>query len=139
MIYSRINLSKTYYKKDILDWEILKEPDPSVLNNIYITYCRHKKFESVMPIFDSEYFDCDVIGYFHENDLVAFSLIRVYDTENIEAIQFAWDYNNPELRTGVESLKVECAIYKELGYKYYYLGDAAEYKQIDGYEELGPA
>lgn len=139
MIYSRIDLEKTNYKKDALDWEFLKEPDPLVLNNIYVTYCKHKKFKSFMPIFDSEYYDCDVIGYFHKQDLVAFSLVKLYDDKNVEAIQFAWDYKNPELRLGIASLKVECAIYKQLGYKYYYLGCAAGYKKIDGYEELGPA
>lgn len=138
MIYSRIDLTKTDYSKDLLDWRFLYNPDPDILNTIYISYCRHKKFKSFMPIFDSEYKTCDVIGYYYNDELVAFSLIRVYDQENAEAIQFAWDYKNPELRLGIESLKVECAIYKEMGFKYYYLGTAAGYKKIDGYEELGP-
>ena len=51
---------------------------------------------------------------------------------------FAWNYKNPVLKLGIESLKNECAIYKNKGYKYLYLGQAAEYKKIDGYEELGP-
>ena len=94
-----------------------------------------------MPIFDSEYLDesNDVIGYKHNNKLVAFSLIRRHDKDNIEAVQFAWDYVNPKLRLGIESLKNECAIYKARGFKYLYLGEAAEYKKIDGYELLGPA
>lgn len=93
-----------------------------------------------MPIFDSEYTDSsnDVIGYYHHNNLVAFSLIRKYDCVNIEAIQFAWDYKAPSLKLGIKSLMNECAIYKKLGYKYLYLGEAAKYKKIDGYEELGP-
>lgn len=91
-----------------------------------------------MPIFDSEYLDNEVIGYRHDGKLVAFSLIKIHDNENVEAIQFAWDYANPELKLGIKSLKNECAIYKARGYKYFYLGAAAKYKQIDGYEELGP-
>ena len=94
-----------------------------------------------MPIFDREYRDdCnDVIGYHYNNEFVAFSLIRKHSDNDIEAVQFAWDYKNPELRLGTESLKNECAIYKSRGFKYLYLGEAAEYKKIDGYELLGPA
>ena len=93
-----------------------------------------------MPIFNSEYTDLknDLIGYYDKEKLIAFSLIRIHDRENIESIQFAWNYENPKLRLGIKSLKHECALYKKMGYKYYYLGQATEYKKIDGYEELGP-
>lgn len=136
MIYSRINLAKTNY--DLLkNYQILHTPDPEQLEKIYNQYCIHKKFKSVMPIFPEEYFDSknDVIGYYDVGELVAFSLIRKYNNENIEAIQFAWNYENLSLKLGIKSLKNECALYKKLGYKYYYLGEAMEYKkQIDGFE-----
>ena len=91
-----------------------------------------------MPIFDNEYMDNDLIGYYHNNELIAFSLIKIHDNENVEAIQFAWNYKNPELHLGIASLRHECAIYKEQGYKYFYLGYADEYKkQMDGFEILG--
>ena len=108
---------------------------------IYKKYCVYKQFSSVMPIFESEYTDSNnyVIGYFDENTLVAFSLLRKYDNENVEAIQFAWDYNKPKLRLGIESLKHECAFLKRLGYKHFYLGYSDKYKNIiDGHEILGP-
>lgn len=142
MIYARINLSLTNYSTSILDWQYLKNPDITQLNRIYKTYCRYKKFASVMPIFDSEYTDSrnDIIGYFANNELVAFSLLRKYDLENVEAVQFAWTYSNPNLRLGIKSLKQECAIYKRLGFKFLYLGQADEYKkEIDGFEILGSA
>ena len=94
-----------------------------------------------MPIFDSEYTDSkiDVIGYFDQTVLVAFSLIKKYDHDNIEAVQFAWTYHDPKLRLGIRSLEHECALYKKLGFKYLYLGEANEYKKrIDGFEILGP-
>lgn len=94
-----------------------------------------------MPLFDGQFYDpkVDVIGYKHNTKLVAFSLIRRYDSESAESIQFAWDYSNPELHLGINSLKTECAIYKARGYRYLYLGEAHNYKsQIDGYELLGP-
>jgi len=145
MIYSRIDLEKTNYKTN-LDWKKLNLWPPhsdlnfDTLNSIYTKYCRYKNFKSVMPIFDSEYIDManDVIGYYHNRKLVAFSIIRKHNPQNAEAIQFAWDYENPKLKLGIESLKHECAFYKDKGYKYLYLGEAAEYKKIDGYEELGP-
>ena len=95
-----------------------------------------------MPIFDSQYTDpnTDIIGYYTNNKLVAFSLIRKYDEFNAECVQFAWDYEQPEIRLGIETMKHECALYKSLGYKYLYLGSADEYKkEIDGFEILGPA
>ena len=110
------------------------------LQKIYKTYTEYKKFDSVMPIFNSEFLDINniVIAYNNQNDnTIAFSLLRCYDEENVEAIQFAWDYKNPELRLGIESLKHECAYLKNRGYKYLYLGQTDDYKtEIDGYEVL---
>jgi hypothetical protein len=44
-----------------------------------------------MPIFDCEYQDThnDIIGYFDQDELVAFSIVRKYDHNNVEAIQFS--------------------------------------------------
>jgi hypothetical protein len=112
------------------------------LNGIYHRYCVHKQFRSVMPIFDSEYYNDrnDIIGYYDQEKLVAFSLIRRYDEDNIESVQFACDYENPRLRLGIESLKTECAIYRDRGFRYLYLDYAHEYKKnIQGFEILGPA
>ena len=141
MTYARINLHQTDYST-IGNAKRNPKPNISQLNKIYTVYCRYKKFKSVMPMFDSEYTseDTDVIEYYHEDKLVAFSLLRIYDQDNVEAIQFAWDYANPELHLGIKSLRHECALYKKLGFKYLYLGGADEYKkQIDGFEILGPA
>jgi hypothetical protein len=87
---------------------------------IYRQYCEHKQFDSVMPLFEQQFRDVgtEIVGYFSNRRLVAFSLIKLYDRDNAEAVQFAWDYANPKLRLGIESLKNECAIYKARGYKY---------------------
>lgn len=140
MIYARINLEKTNYTIFQTNWEFICNPNIGALNKIYTQYCRYKKFPSVMPIFDREYQDSwnDIIGYFDQGELVAFSIIRKYDYKNVEAVQFAWTYHNPKLSLGIESLKHECALYKNLGYQYLYLGGADEYKsKIDGFEILG--
>jgi len=141
MKYARIDLAKTSYA--LIDhWGYIDKPNIALLNNIYLQYCRYKQFKSVMPIFDSQYLDAntDVLGYYHDGQLIAFSLIRKYDQHNAECAQFAWDYKNPELRLGIETLKHECALYKSQGYRYLYLGGADEYKrEIDGFEMLGAA
>lgn len=139
--FARIDLSKTNYSTDAVDWYYIKQPDPAVLDDIYRTYCIYKHFASVMPMFHSRYFDpmTDVIGYREEGRLVGFSLIKRYDDKNALCDQFAWTYHNPRTRLGIESMKAECAIYKARGFDYLYLEQAHLYKQqIDGFELLGP-
>lgn len=141
MLFTRINLEKTNYQEMTSGWQFLQQPDISQLDQIYNDYCRYKKFKSVMPIFSSMYKDStiDIVGYFDQNQLVAFSLIKKYDTANAEALQFAWTYHKPELNLGIKSLIHECALYKRLGFKFLYLGEFAEYKQkLQGFEVLGP-
>lgn len=141
MIYARINLKDFNFNMiEEAQWKILSQPQFSLINDIYVKYSKHKNFKSVMPIFESELHDTsnDVIGYYDKGTLVAFSLIRRYDSKNAEAIQFAWDYKNPKLRLGIKTLEHECSIYKSLGFEYFYLGEAAEYKKIQGFEILGP-
>ena len=141
MLYARVDLSKTNYQ-ELDNYCFITNPNIEELDKLYIAYCKHKKFRSVMPIFAVEYTDTnsDVIGYYDNNKLVAFSLIKRYSDAEAECVQFAWDYANPKLRLGMSSLKNECAIYKRLGFEYLYLGGADEYKKgIDGFEILGPA
>ena len=138
--FARIDLSKTTYPATV-SWQYLHKPNIKQLNDIYRTYCIYKHFASVMPIFDSQYLDpmTDVIGYYEEDRLVAFSLMKRYDDHNVLASQFAWTYHNPKTRLGVESLKTECAIYRGRGFQYLYLDQAHLYKQgLDGFEILGP-
>ena len=138
--FARIDLRKTTYKATVA-WEYLREPNIAQLKDIYRTYCIYKHFASVMPLFDSQFTDAmtDVIGYKEHNELVAFSLMKRLDDQNVLASQFAWTYNNPRTRLGTESLKTECAIYRDRGFEYLYLDQAHLYKQgLDGFELLGP-
>jgi hypothetical protein len=138
--FARIDLSKTNYESTV-KWAKLVYPDIDQLNSIYKDYCKYKRFASVMPIFDSRYTDpmTDVIGYYDSDKLAAFSLIKRYDHKNALCDQFAWNYQNPKLRLGIETLKTECAIYKAQGFEYLYLEQAHLYKQsMDGFELLGP-
>lgn len=143
LLHARIDLEKTNYSLlNENNWAIITNPDVVQLEEIYKKYCQYKKFPSVMPIFDSEYTDPknNIVGYYDNSELVAFSIIRKHDNQNIEARQFAWTYHRPSLRLGIKSLEHECALYKQLGFKFLYLGQADEYKkQINGFEILGPA
>jgi hypothetical protein len=137
--FARIRLEQTTYTP-VVDWEYITEPNIPVLQDIYRTYCIYKHFASVMPLFDSQFTDAntDVIGYKEDGKLVAFSLMKRYDSKNVLASQFAWTYHNPRTRLGIESLKTECAIYRERGFEYLYLDQAHLYKQgLDGFEILG--
>jgi hypothetical protein len=138
--FARIRLEETQYQPTT-DWYYITEPDIAQLNDIYRTYCIYKHFASVMPIFDSQYrdLDTDIIGYLDAGELVAFSLMKRYDNHNVLASQFAWTYRNPKTRLGIESLRTECAIYRQRGFKYLYLDQVHLYKQsFDGFEILGP-
>jgi hypothetical protein len=142
MTYCRINLSKTNY--NLLDCAkviVSKKENFDKLITIYRDYCRYKQFTSVMPIFLSEVMDTDtdIIGYYDNNQLVAWSLLKRFDGQSVECVQFSWNYLTPRLRLGIRSIEHECAYYKQLGFEYLYLGETSEYKcQFDGYEELGP-
>lgn len=137
--FARIDLSATTYQPTV-DWYHIAEPDIPVLQDIYRTYCIYKHFASVMPLFASQFTDpmTDVIGYRDQGQLVAFSLMKRYDDHNVLASQFAWTYHNPRIRLGVESLKTECAVYRDRGFQYLYLDQAHLYKQgLEGFEILG--
>ena len=138
--FARIDLSKNTDQATV-KWAYLRNPNIAELRNIYKTYCIYKHFASVMPLFDSQVTDpdTDVLGYYDNDLLVAFSIIKRYDNENALCAQFAWNYKQPKLRLGIESLRTECAIYRERGFKYLYLDQAHLYKQgITGFELLGP-
>jgi len=141
--FARINLSQTNYTTTV-DWQYITKRDADTLaklDAIYRSYCIYKRFASVMPIFHSRYLDpmADIIGYYDDGELVAFSLIRRFDAHNALCDQFAWTYHKPKLRLGIETMKSECAIYKEQGFKYLYLEQAHLYKSdMDGFELLGP-
>ena len=138
--FARINLEKNTDQVTV-KWSYLENPNIAELQDIYRTYCVYKHFASVMPLFDSQFTDpdTDVLGYYDNDSLVAFSIIKRYDDKNALCAQFAWNYRNPKLRLGIESLRTECAIYRERGFKYLYLDQAHLYKQgITGFELLGP-
>ena len=141
MKFCRINLSKTNYQRysESERWTWISSID--IVGDIYRDYCRHKQFSSVMPLFLSQFQDDrnDLHVFYDGDQMVAWSLCRRHDDSHVESLQFAWNYKKPDLQLGKLSLEHECAYYKNLGYKYLYMGESADYKsQFDGYELLGP-
>jgi hypothetical protein len=138
ILYCRIDLAKTNYTV-LESARIIADPDLAELKEIFKKYCYHKEFPSVEPMWDSEFTwpHNDVIGYYNSTKLVAWSVVTKYNSDDVYSVQFAWDYANPDLRLGIKSIESECAHYKRLGYRYYYLGEAYKYKEkIEGFEIL---
>lgn len=140
--FARINLDQTCYQPTVR-FEYLQATADIIerCQAIYRTYCIYKHFASVMPLFESRFTDpmADILGYYDGEDLEAFSLIRRYDDLNALCDQFAWTYHRPRMRLGIETMKTECAIYRERGFRYLYLEQAHLYKaEIAGFEILGP-
>lgn len=138
MSYCYIDLKETDYNAAECDYKLFLPHDKVPIDkmlDIYQQYADHKKFESVWPIYKEEFVakQNDIIGYYDQNRLVAWSMMYKINADAVEALQFAWDYKNPKLKLGIQSMKTECAIYKSLGYKLIILGEAHEYKkQVDG-------
>ncbi len=137
--FGRIDLCKTDYRPST-DWALLDPPPAAELLRIYRDYCRHKHFQSVIPIAPERFTEpgTDVIGYRHQGKLVAWSMLRRWGTHSVLSDHFAWDYRDPALRLGVASLETECAIYRDQGFQWMYFESVEPYMlDIEGFEILG--
>ena len=138
--FGRIDLQETHYVSD-LDWCLLRPVPVNDVQRVYRDYCLHKHFQSVMPLVPGRLTDAntELIGYYDRDQLVAWSMYRVWDDENLLSDHFAWDYRNPRLRLGIRSLENECAIYRDRGYRWMYFEAVEPYMlDIQGFEILGP-
>lgn len=135
-MFCRICLSRTDYKE--IDYKLLSAEDFPIIESIYNQYCEYKNFKSLVPLFIEEFENpmTDIIGYYDNHNLVAFSLIYLYPSKkSCMAEQFAWNYHNKKLKLGYRSIRSECARYKRLGYDYLYLGEVTDYKsELQGFE-----
>lgn len=138
--FGRINLEQTHYVSDI-DSSILRPVPVNDVQRVYRDYCAHKHFQSVMPLIPGRLTDpsTELFGYWDRDQLVAWSMYRIWDDENILSDHFAWDYRNPRLRLGIRSLENECAIYRDRGYRWMYFESVEPYMlDVQGFEILGP-
>lgn len=138
--FGRIDLWATQYTSD-LAWQLLDPVPVNDVQRVYREYCAHKHFLSVMPMIAGRLtaLDTEIIGYHDQNQLVAWSMYRIWDAENVLSDHFAWDYRNPRLRLGIRSIENECAIYRDRGYRWMYFETVEPYMlDLQGFEILGP-
>lgn len=138
--FGRIDLRETRYVSD-LAWERLHPVPVNDVQRVYRDYCLHKHFLSVIPLVPGRLTapDTELIGYRDRDRLIAWSMYRIWDAENVLSDHFAWDYRNPRLRLGIRSIENECAIYRDRGYRWMYFEAVEPYMlDIQGFEILGP-
>jgi len=139
MKFGRIDLTKTTYNI-ILDAHLLNPVPIDEINRVYKVYCLYKNFKSVMPLVPGRFTipGTEVLGYYNRDQLVAWSMYRIWDSKSIVIDHHAWDYSNPKLRIGLRSLENECALYREQGYQYMYFESIEPYMlNLQGFEILG--
>jgi hypothetical protein len=139
MKFGRIDLTKTTYNI-ILDAHLLNPVPIDEINQVYETYCLYKNFKSVMPLVPGRFTipGTEVLGYYDQNKLIAWSMYRIWDSKSIVIDHHAWDYSNPKLRIGLHSLENECALYRDRGYRYMYFEFITPYMMdLQGFEILG--
>ncbi len=136
-MFCRIRLKDTNYQ-EYHNYRILDGSSFNRCLEIYKQYVTYKKFKDIVPIVVEEFElpHSDVIGYYDGNELVAFTLAyRFKSVNSVWADQFAWNYKNKKLGLGHIANKSEIALYKRLGFDYFYLGESSDYKaKLDGYE-----
>lgn len=137
--FGRVDLNMTPYTAD-LDCQLLRPVPVAEVQRVYREYCLHKHFRSVIPMVPGRLLDIstEIIGYHDRGRLVAWSMYRIWDDENLLSDHFAWDYRNPRLRLGIQSIKNECAIYRDRGFRWMYFESVEPYMlDIKGFEILG--
>jgi hypothetical protein len=137
--FGRIDLTATTYVTD-LSWQYLDPVPVSEVQRVYREYCLHKHFQSVMPMLAGRLTasDTEIIGYRDQSRLVAWSMYRIWDRDNVLSDHFAWDYRDPRLRLGIRSVQNECAIYRERGFRWMYFESVEPYMlDLQGFEILG--
>ena len=138
--FGRIDLHETRYVSD-LAWEVMDPVPVNDCQRVYRDYCLHKHFQSVMPLIAGRLRapDTEIIGYRHGDRLVAWSMYRIWDADNVLSDHFAWDYRDPRLRLGIRSMENECAIYRDRGFRWMYFETVEPYMlDMQGFEIMGP-
>jgi hypothetical protein len=140
---TRCNLKKTDYKMyNDNRYKCLEDASKrpvEVIEKLYEDYCNYKNFNDLFYNEVNYWLKCDVLMMYYNINCVAWSKLRLYTENALEAVLFTWDYKTPELKIGINSLKHELAWAKKNGFKYMYLGPGYEsgsiYKaNINGFE-----
>jgi len=138
---------KTLRKEHITVWTYDKLDDAlfTTISSIYKKYIKHKKFHEENFEEESEFFkkedniDWKYFIYYFKNRPIAFTEIKVFDSNHVLTGQFAWDYENPKLGMGTYATLYEIDWSIKNKCKKYYLAYGYEksnvYKsRFDGFE-----
>ena len=137
--FGRVDLAATSYCVS-MDWRLLNPVPMDEVMQVYHEYCHYRHFQSVIPIIPGRFSipGTEVIGYHEQDKLIAWSMYRIWDQENIVIDQHAWDYSKPEQKIGLRSLHNECALYRGRGFRWMYFESVEPYMlDIEGFEILG--
>ena len=138
---------KILRKKDITV-EVYNKLDDALfttISSIYKKYIKHKKFHEKDFEEESEFFkkedniDWKYFIYYFKNKPIAFTEIKVFDSNHVLTGQFAWDYEDPKLSMGTYATLYEIDWSIKNKCKKYYLAYGYEksnvYKsRFDGFE-----
>lgn len=107
-----------------IDFSVHPFSDQFIYRDLYEKYCRHHGFERTITW--DEFFTHQVINYYQQQKLIAYSTIEQYDNALV-ATQFVWDYADPKLSMGKVAQLYECEVAKMLGCTHVYI--------LGGYEQ----
>ena len=138
---------KILRKKDITV-EVYNKLDDALfttISSIYKKYIKHKKFHEKDFEEESEFFkkedniDWKYFIYYFQNKPIAFTEIKVFDSNHVLTGQFAWDYEDPKLSMGTYATLYEIDWSIKNKCKKYYLAYGYEKSNIyksrfDGFE-----
>lgn len=60
-----------------------------------------------------------IVRVYYQGKIIAFSILRIYPIP--VSLQFAWDYEDPKLSTGIHTQYFEINYFRKIGYRYDYL------------------
>ena len=116
-------------KKAGVSTAVTQNPDPKSYWEIYKKYVAAKGYydtygsieKLLCPIYGKRSF----LEYYSNDKLIAFSIIEVLGDTAI-AVQFCWDYSQPEKKLGYANHYLRMRYLKDIGVKYLHLGTSYE-------------
>lgn len=134
---ARINLGdfreKSRHRKQIrfsgVTSELLDSPKKRIYWGIYQKYIQHKSYADMCGspdvLFKPIYGQRKYLEYKKKDSIVGFSILEILDDAAI-AIQFCWDYAEPEIKLGYVNKYFQFRFLKKMGCKKMYLGTSYE-------------
>jgi len=104
--------------------------DNSLLWEVYRKYIDKKGFvdfySNQEDLFKPVYGDRSYITYSKNGKLIAFSVLEEVGLKSVVALQFAWDYEDPDLGVGYINKLYQFRLMKDRSRRYMYLGNSYE-------------